>query len=83
MLQSVDTSLKGTNDGRLLIEGHILCGELAYIRCIRGLLSDKIVILVTHQIHYLDQCDTMLGLKEVNIFIHITFSIYFYWYRVV
>ena len=66
-----------------LIECHILCGELAYIRCIRGLLSDKIVILVTHQIHYLDQCDTMLGLKEVNIFIHITSSVHLYWYRVV
>ena len=62
-----------------IIEGYITC----VYRCIRGLLSDKIVILVKHQIQYLDQCDTMLGLKEVNIFIHITFSMYFYWYRVV
>ena len=36
------------------------------IRCIRGILSDKAVILVTHQIQYLKQCDTVLGLKEVR-----------------
>ena len=35
-------------------------------RCIRGILSDKVVILVTHQIQYLEQCDTILGLKEVR-----------------
>uniref|UniRef100_A0A1X7UA79 Uncharacterized protein n=1 Tax=Amphimedon queenslandica TaxID=400682 RepID=A0A1X7UA79_AMPQE len=33
-------------------------------RCISGILSDKIVILVTHQLQYLEQCDTVLGLKE-------------------
>ena len=36
------------------------------IRCIRGILSDKVVILVTHQIQYLEQCDTLLGLKDVR-----------------
>ena len=36
------------------------------LRCICGLLSDKAVILVTHQIQYLKQCDTVLGLKEVR-----------------
>uniref|UniRef100_A0A1X7VQK3 Uncharacterized protein n=1 Tax=Amphimedon queenslandica TaxID=400682 RepID=A0A1X7VQK3_AMPQE len=33
-------------------------------RCIRGILSDKIVILVTHQVQYLERCDAILGLKE-------------------
>ena len=36
------------------------------LRCIRGILSDKIVILVTHQVQYLERCDAILGLKEVS-----------------
>ena len=35
-------------------------------RCIRDLLSDKYVVLVTHQLQYLQQCDLVLGLKEVS-----------------
>ena len=35
-------------------------------RCIRNLLSDKCVVLVTHQLQYLQQCDLVLGLKEVS-----------------
>ena len=34
-------------------------------RCIRDLLSDKLVVLVTHQLQYVQQCDAVLGLKEV------------------
>ena len=34
--------------------------------CIRDLLSDKYVVLVTHQLQYLQQCDLVLGLKEVS-----------------
>ena len=36
------------------------------LRCICGILSDKIVILVTHQVQYLERCDAILGLKEVS-----------------
>lgn len=36
-------------------------------RCICGLLSDRCVILVTHQVQYLSKCDAVLGLKEVSI----------------
>ena len=35
-------------------------------RCVRDLLSDKCVVLVTHQLQYLQQCDLVLGLKEVS-----------------
>ena len=35
-------------------------------RCVRGLLSESsLVVLVTHQLQYIHQCDTVLGLKEV------------------
>ena len=35
-------------------------------RCICGMLSEKCVILVTHQIQYLNQCDVILELREVT-----------------
>jgi ATP-binding cassette subfamily C (CFTR/MRP) protein 4 len=36
-------------------------------KCICGLLSEKCVILVTHQIQYLNQCDIILQLHEGSI----------------
>ncbi len=36
------------------------------IRCIRGLLKDKLVILVTHQVHFALQGDKLLALKDVS-----------------
>lgn len=33
-------------------------------KCIKGLLSQSCVLLVTHQLQYLKQCDKMIGLKE-------------------
>lgn len=38
---------------------------IVFPRCIRGLLLDSCVVLVTHQLQYLRQCDQMLGLKKV------------------
>ena len=35
-------------------------------KCIRGVLSEKCVVLVTHQLQYVQQCDTVLALKEVS-----------------
>jgi ABC-type transport system involved in cytochrome bd biosynthesis fused ATPase/permease subunit len=35
-------------------------------RCIRGALKDKIVILVTHQVHFALQGDKLLVLKDVS-----------------
>ena len=47
---------------------YIIC--VYSFRCIRGILSDKIVILVTHQVQYLERCDAILGLKEVSCIYH-------------
>jgi ATP-binding cassette subfamily C (CFTR/MRP) protein 4 len=33
-------------------------------KCIRGILSEKCVILATHQIRYLNECDVVLELRE-------------------
>ena len=33
-------------------------------QCIRGYLKDKAVVLVSHQLAYLAQCDTLLYLEE-------------------
>ena len=35
------------------------------IRCICGVLADKLVILVTHQLQYAEHADRILVLKEV------------------
>ena len=59
MLQSVDISLRGNP------QIHLYCMIVLFLRCIRGLLSDKIIILVTHQVQYLEQCHATLGLQEV------------------
>jgi len=32
--------------------------------CIRGYLKDKLVVLVTHQIQYLEDCEKILLLKQ-------------------
>ena len=37
-----------------------------HCRCIRGLLCSQCVVLVTHQLQYVQQCDTVLVLKEVS-----------------
>ena len=36
-------------------------------KCIRGLLRDRVVILVTHQLHFALQADKILALKDVNL----------------
>ncbi|XP_019852693.1 PREDICTED: multidrug resistance-associated protein 4-like, partial [Amphimedon queenslandica] len=41
-------------------------------KCICGLLSDKCVILVTHQTQYLKQCDAVLALKEGKVVMYDT-----------
>ncbi len=35
-------------------------------RCLRGILKDKLVILVTHQVHFALQADKLLALKDVS-----------------
>jgi len=34
-------------------------GKAIFTRCLRGLLRGKLVVLVTHQLQYLSQCDTV------------------------
>ncbi len=36
-------------------------------RCLRGILKDKLVILVTHQVHFALQTDKLLALKDVSL----------------
>ena len=42
--------------------GNYLC-----FRCIRGLLKSKVCILVSHQLQYLNDSDSILCLHEVSI----------------
>ena len=39
--------------------------ELLLSRCICGVLADKLVVLVTHQLQYAQHADSILVLKEV------------------
>ena len=36
-------------------------------RCIQGILRDRLVILVTHQVQFALQADKLLVLKEVHV----------------
>ena len=40
--------------------------DLLFPRCLRGILRDKLVILVTHQVHFAMQADQLLVLKNVS-----------------
>ena len=63
MLQSVDTSLKGSN----YYDYCLSCTVLSSFRCIYGFLRlSSVVILVTHQTQYLQHCDSVLKLYEVG-----------------
>ena len=39
------------------------------IRCICGVLADKLVILVTHQLQYAQHANSILVLKEVCVYV--------------
>ena len=53
-----------------------------HCRCIRGLLCNQCLVLVTHQLQYVQQCDTVLVLKEVSHHIsHITIATNYVLYR--
>ena len=65
-LQLVGTSLTG----ELFSSGGSTTAHIIFFisRCIRGLLSESsVVLLVTHQLQYVQQCDTVLGLNEVRL----------------
>ena len=48
------------------------------IRCISGVLADKLVILVTHQLQYAQHADSILVLKEVCMWKFLFVAIYAY-----
>ena len=39
----------------------------SFCRCIRGLLGDRLVVLVTHQVQFALQADKILALKDVSV----------------
>ena len=50
---------------KLLTFLHGLSLNYLYYRCICGLLADKLVVLVTHQLQYAQHADSILVLKKV------------------
>ena len=44
-------------------------GEACMCRCICGVLKEKLVVLVTHQVHFALSADKILVLKEVSLLI--------------
>ena len=40
-----------------------------HVRCIRGVLKDKLVVLVTHQLQFAEKADKILAIKEVCFYI--------------
>ena len=40
--------------------------NLNHFRCICGLLKDRLVVLVTHQLHFAEQADRVLALNDVS-----------------
>lgn len=41
------------------------CSLVYYCSCVRGLLEERLVVLVTHQIQYALQADKILLIKQV------------------
>jgi len=39
----------------------------SFYRCIRGLLGDRLVVLVTHQVQFALHADKILALKDVSV----------------
>ena len=58
MLQLADTCLIG------MISSLCIKPLMSY-RCISGVLADKLVVLVTHQLQYAQHADSILVLREV------------------
>ena len=58
MLQLADTCLIG------MISSLYIKPLMCY-RCICGVLADKLVVLVTHQLQYAQHADSILVLREV------------------
>ncbi|KJE97611.1 ABC transporter ABCC2 [Capsaspora owczarzaki ATCC 30864] len=50
-------------DSPLSAVDHHTCTHI-FEHCIKGMLRDKTVVLVTHQLHLLPQCDLILACKE-------------------
>ena len=42
-------------------------GKEIFKKCIRGLLRDKLVLMVTHQVNYVRQCDRVIIMKEGSV----------------
>ena len=60
MLQLADTCLIS-----MILLVSILIQLLLVYRCICGVLADKLVVLVTHQLQYAQHADSILVLKQV------------------
>ena len=49
-------------------------GKEIFEKCIRGLLREKLVLMVTHQLNYVKQCDHVIIMKEGIIIANGTYS---------
>jgi ATP-binding cassette subfamily C (CFTR/MRP) protein 4 len=68
-LSAVDAAVaKHLFEELVLSEGsHRVKRYTKYCRCICGLLKDRLVVLVTHQVHFALSADQVLILKEVSL----------------
>ena len=67
-----DADLYLLDDPLSAVDVHV--GRHMYQNCIRGFLKEKMVVLVTHQIHYLKDADEILELKNGMIYSRGTFA---------
>ena len=50
-------------------------GKEIFKKCIRGLLRDKLVLMVTHQVNYVKQCDRVIIMKEGGVVCDGTYAV--------
>lgn len=48
-----------------IVDQHV--GKHLFEKCIRGVLSGKTILLVTHQLQYLPQCDSIVVMSDGKI----------------
>ncbi|KAF6033709.1 hypothetical protein EB796_007988 [Bugula neritina] len=61
-----DTELVLLDDPLSAVDAHV--GQHIFTHCITGLLKNKTVLFVTHQLQFLNKCDYILMMKDGRIF---------------
>lgn len=64
-LSAVDAVVSRHIFDKYIIQSELILIHIFNDRCIRGVLANKCIVLVTHQLQYVEECTSVLALEEV------------------